>query len=179
MSGSDNGDGAAATTTYPRTPHMMTGESAVIPDADDAPTLVIRPRTAEVAGHEFRQLDTTEAVENTDAMRQAIQAGRAVLVGTGDGDGDGSNGNGSSGEDESSSETESESEADAEGDTEPADDFTDLSRVGDATADKLHEAGYESFDDLRAASEEDLDDVESVSSSLAESIKDQLSESEE
>ncbi|WP_254840418.1 50S ribosomal protein L32e [Natronomonas marina] len=51
------------------------------------------------------------------------------------------------------------------------DDLTDISGIGEAKAESLREAGYESVDDLRAASQDDLAAVEGISDALAARIK--------
>ena len=50
-------------------------------------------------------------------------------------------------------------------------DLTDISGVGDAKAESLREAGYETVDDVRRASQSDLADVSGVGNALAARIK--------
>lgn len=75
---------------------------------------------------------------------------------------------------ESDSGGQSSDESDMESETGSEDDFTMLDGVGDATAEHLCEAGYETVDDLRNASVDDLTSVESITESKAESIADQV-----
>ena len=49
--------------------------------------------------------------------------------------------------------------------------LTDISGVGDAKADALREAGFETVDDVRAASQEELAEAEGVGNALAARIK--------
>ncbi|MEF8888080.1 MAG: 50S ribosomal protein L32e [Haloarculaceae archaeon] len=49
--------------------------------------------------------------------------------------------------------------------------MTDISGVGDAKAETLREAGYETVDDIRGASQDDLADVDGVGMALAARIK--------
>jgi len=69
-------------------------------------------------------------------------------------------------------------EASEDGDATEGTDFTDLDGVGPATADELRAAGYDSFADLREASVDDLTDVTNVSADDAESIHEQIDDSE-
>ncbi len=62
-------------------------------------------------------------------------------------------------------------------DSEPSD-LEDISGVGQAKADALREAGYESIDDVRAASRDDLADVEGIGNALAARIKADVGELE-
>lgn len=48
--------------------------------------------------------------------------------------------------------------------------LTDLDGVGDATADKLREAGYETLKDVHLADAEALAEVDGISADLAESL---------
>jgi large subunit ribosomal protein L32e len=50
-------------------------------------------------------------------------------------------------------------------------DLTDISGVGDAKADSLREAGYETVDDVRRASQSELAEVSGVGNALAARIK--------
>lgn len=65
---------------------------------------------------------------------------------------------------------ESAEAADAE------DDFGTLTGVGEATAENLRSAGFESFDDLGSSSVEEIAEVNGVSDSLAASLKEQVQE---
>ena len=61
-----------------------------------------------------------------------------------------------------------------EPETEPEDDFeelTDISGVGDAKAERLHEAGIETVDEIRELTQEELADVEGIGNALAARIK--------
>ena len=79
----------------------------------------------------------------------------------------------------SDADASSESSANAAADSDGEDtDFTGLDGVGPATADELHAAGYDSFADLREASVDDLTDVTNVSADDAESIHEQIDDSE-
>ena len=49
--------------------------------------------------------------------------------------------------------------------------LTDISGVGDAKADALREAGFETVEDVKAASQDDLAEVEGVGNALAARIK--------
>jgi len=49
--------------------------------------------------------------------------------------------------------------------------LTDIAGVGDAKAEALREAGYETVDDVRRASQSDLADVEGIGNALAARIK--------
>ncbi|WP_336364470.1 50S ribosomal protein L32e [Halalkalicoccus salilacus] len=49
--------------------------------------------------------------------------------------------------------------------------LTDISGVGDAKADALREAGFETVEDVKAASQDELADVEGVGNALAARIK--------
>jgi len=70
-----------------RHPKLMTGRNAALPDQSEAETLEVRPKAAEFGGETFRKLNKTYKVENVDRFRNAIRAGRAVLVGwSGDAD---------------------------------------------------------------------------------------------
>ena len=69
-------------------------------------------------------------------------------------------------EDESATPSEDE-EASADDPVE----LTDISGVGDAKADALREAGFETVEDVKAASQSDLADVEGVGNALAARIK--------
>jgi len=74
--------------------------------------------------------------------------------------------------DEAGAETADDVEADAESDDEDGDeyeDLTDISGVGDARAEDLREAGYETVDDVRGASQDAIADV--VGNALAARIK--------
>ncbi|PSQ11054.1 50S ribosomal protein L32e, partial [Halobacteriales archaeon QS_7_68_65] len=51
------------------------------------------------------------------------------------------------------------------------DDLTDVSGVGEAKADTLREAGFESVEDVRRADQDDLADVEGIGNALAARIK--------
>lgn len=168
----------------PREPNAMTGPSAVLPS--DADQIVIRPRTTEVAGETYDRLDETHVVDNDDNIESAVQAGRAVFVGTPEDEPDAAASESAADEDspggedggESSGEADSAAESggsDAENGS-AEDDFTDLDGVGPSTADALHDEGYESFDDLRTASTEDLASVSNVSENDAEGIHDQLTD---
>ena len=68
-----------------------------------------------------------------------------------------------------------EGDEDAEADSEDAEaeieDLTDISGVGDAKADALREAGYETVDHVRGASQDELADVEDIGMALAARIK--------
>jgi predicted flap endonuclease-1-like 5' DNA nuclease len=75
--------------------------------------------------------------------------------------------------DESDSGGQSTDESDASEET-GGDGFTTLDGVGDATAEHLRDAGYETFNDLRNASVDDLASVESITDGKAESIADQV-----
>ena len=67
-------------------------------------------------------------------------------------------------------ETEAEA-ADTETETPAAEDLTDISGVGDAKAETLREAGYETVADIRGASQDGLADVDGVGMALAARIK--------
>lgn len=56
------------------------------------------------------------------------------------------------------------------------DDFATLSGVGEATAESLRGAGFESFDDLGSASVEEIAEVNGVSDTLAASLREQVQE---
>ena len=61
-----------------------------------------------------------------------------------------------------------------EPETEPEDDFeelTDISGVGDAKAERLHEASIETVDEIRELTQEELADVEGIGNALAARIK--------
>jgi large subunit ribosomal protein L32e len=49
--------------------------------------------------------------------------------------------------------------------------LTDISGIGDAKAETLSDAGFETIDDLRGASQEELGDVDGISDALAARIK--------
>ena len=70
----------------------------------------------------------------------------------------------------SSSDGEKADAADA-GSEDVPDDLTDVSGVGDAKADTLREAGFESVEDVRRADQDDLADVEGIGNALAARIK--------
>ncbi|EMA49371.1 MULTISPECIES: 50S ribosomal protein L32e [Halococcus] len=72
--------------------------------------------------------------------------------------------------DEAAEANETDTTADDESDEVP-DDLTDVSGVGDAKADTLREAGFESVDDVRRAEQSDLADVEGIGNALAARIK--------
>lgn len=79
--------------------------------------------------------------------------------------------------DEMSADEEAESEEEGE-ETAPADEepaaepaLTDIEGVGEAKAETLHGAGYETVADIRAADEADLAAVEGIGAALAEKIK--------
>lgn len=55
--------------------------------------------------------------------------------------------------------------------TDEPDELTDISGVGDAKADALREAGFETVEDVTAASQDELADVEGVGNALAARIK--------
>ncbi|EMA48002.1 helix-hairpin-helix domain-containing protein [Halococcus saccharolyticus] len=75
--------------------------------------------------------------------------------------------------------TEAVSEDDSHGaDAADPDDFTALKGIGPATADRLHESGYRTFDDLRDASVDELAGVQNVSEANAEKIHEQLADGE-
>ncbi|MFT4880818.1 MAG: large subunit ribosomal protein L32e [Salinirussus sp.] len=67
-------------------------------------------------------------------------------------------------------ETEAEA-ADTETETPAVEDLTDISGVGDAKAETLREAGYETVADIRGASQDGLADVDGVGMALAARIK--------
>lgn len=54
--------------------------------------------------------------------------------------------------------------------------LTDLDGVGDATANTLREAGYESVDDLREADRSDLANIDAITQRLATIIIGQVTE---
>lgn len=54
--------------------------------------------------------------------------------------------------------------------------LTELSGVGDATAESLRDAGYDAVDDVRSASVEDLVDVDGVGESLAMELSEEAGE---
>ena len=70
----------------------------------------------------------------------------------------------------SSSDGEKADAADA-GSEDVPDDLTDVSGVGEAKADTLREAGFESVADVRRADQDDLADVEGIGNALAARIK--------
>jgi large subunit ribosomal protein L32e len=70
----------------------------------------------------------------------------------------------------SSSDGEKADAADA-GSEDVPDELTDVSGVGDAKADTLREAGFESVEDVRRAEQSDLADVEGIGNALAARIK--------
>lgn len=49
--------------------------------------------------------------------------------------------------------------------------LTDISGVGDAKADELREAGFETVEDIKTASQDDLADIEGIGNALAARIK--------
>jgi predicted flap endonuclease-1-like 5' DNA nuclease len=53
-----------------------------------------------------------------------------------------------------------------------AESLTDLEGVGEATAEKLRDAGLESVADVRAADADELEDVDGLSESLASELAD-------
>lgn len=53
----------------------------------------------------------------------------------------------------------------------PDEDLTQISGVGDAKAESLREAGYETIEDLKAASQDELAEVDGVGTALAARIK--------
>jgi large subunit ribosomal protein L32e len=67
-------------------------------------------------------------------------------------------------------ETDEADEAD-EAEESEVEDLTDISGVGDAKAETLREAGYETVDDIRGASQDDLADIDGVGMALAARIK--------
>ena len=74
-------------------------------------------------------------------------------------------------------EVESSDSSAADDDAEPEEDadaesLTDLEGVGEATAEKLRDAGFESVADVRAADADDLADVDGLSESLADELTD-------
>ncbi|WP_049901232.1 50S ribosomal protein L32e [Halococcus agarilyticus] len=71
---------------------------------------------------------------------------------------------------EADDETDGEDEAD-DGTDEVPDDLTDVSGVGDAKADTLREAGFESVEDLRRAEQSELAEIEGIGNALAARIK--------
>jgi large subunit ribosomal protein L32e len=78
-------------------------------------------------------------------------------------------------EDEEVVESDDEDEEVVESEDEDADevitDLTDISGVGDAKADALRDAGYETVADIRTASQDDLADIDGVGMALAARIK--------
>jgi len=72
---------------------------------------------------------------------------------------------------EEASPSENEPEANEVAEDEGPGDLTDISGVGDAKADALREAGYETVDDVRRASQSDLAEVSGVGNALAARIK--------
>jgi len=73
---------------------------------------------------------------------------------------------------ETAADTEPDSAADAETESdEEYADLTDISGVGDAKAETLREAGFETVDDVRAADQDELAEVEGVGNALAARIK--------
>ena len=74
-------------------------------------------------------------------------------------------------------ETDAASEADGEADAaddesdDIPDELTEVSGVGDAKADTLREAGFETVDDLRRADQDDLAEIEGIGNALAARIK--------
>jgi large subunit ribosomal protein L32e len=71
-------------------------------------------------------------------------------------------------EEESEEATPSEDEA---ADPDDPVELTDISGVGDAKADALREAGFETVEDVKAASQDDLAEVDGVGNALAARIK--------
>jgi len=69
--------------------------------------------------------------------------------------------------------TDSEDDAEADDGTEEPEitELTDISGIGDAKAETLREAGYESVDHVRGASQEELSEVDGVGMALAARIK--------
>jgi large subunit ribosomal protein L32e len=63
------------------------------------------------------------------------------------------------------------SDEEAENEHEEFSDLTDLGGVGEATAESLREAGYESVEHVSAASQDQLQEVEGVSTALAARMK--------
>jgi len=66
-----------------------------------------------------------------------------------------------------------ESDADEDDETEGSEltELTDISGIGDAKAETLREAGYESVDHVRGASQEELSEIDGVGMALAARIK--------
>jgi large subunit ribosomal protein L32e len=77
-------------------------------------------------------------------------------------------------EDDEADEAETESDDADEADADPLedyDDLTDISGVGDAKAESLREAGFESAEDVARASQDELAEVDGVGNALAARIK--------
>ena len=69
-------------------------------------------------------------------------------------------------------EVEPSDDAESESEEDTAESLTDLEGVGEATADKLRDAGFESAADVHAADTDELADVDGVSESLANELAD-------
>jgi large subunit ribosomal protein L32e len=74
-------------------------------------------------------------------------------------------------EDEDEAEAEAQAEAEEEDDEPAIEELTDISGVGDAKADSLREAGYNTVDQVKGASQDELADVDGVGMALAARIK--------
>ena len=72
---------------------------------------------------------------------------------------------------ESSSESDDDEAAADDGSEDVPDDLTAVSGVGDAKADTLREAGYESVEDVRRADQSDLAEIDGIGNALAARIK--------
>ena len=73
--------------------------------------------------------------------------------------------------DESADEDETDAAADEADDEDEIQELTEISGVGDAKADALRDAGYDTVDHVRGASQDELADVEDIGMALAARIK--------
>jgi len=74
-------------------------------------------------------------------------------------------------EESGASDADDATEADAEDDAASYDDLTDISGVGEGTAENLRDAGFETVEDVARAEQSDLTEVEGIGNALAARIQ--------
>jgi large subunit ribosomal protein L32e len=121
------------------------------------------PNASEPAEDPDTRAEEAEAAQEADAEDAAAESGADEDVA----DEEAPEPEDTEAEDDAEEDTEADDESDDEGPT----DLIDISGVGDAKADSLRDAGFDTVADVRGASQDELAEVDGIGNALAARIK--------